>query len=521
MLAVVYLRVSTDQQADKGLSIPAQEKDCRRKAQELGYDRIEVFADEGESARSDDRPGLQSALERCKKGDVKAFIVHKLDRLARNTYDHALIKVHLKKYGVRLLSVTENIDDSPEGEVLEGMMAVLAQYYSKNLAREVLKGMNERAEMGYWNSKAPLGYKNVSELVNGKKVDKRVEVDDAVAPLIREAFQLYASGRYSTIELAEHLWNRGLRTVYGKRVFPSVLARLLKKRFYVGIQKWNGIESEGKHKPIVDLTLFNTVQKMFEIRLGSRDMKRKHVFVLRGPTLCAECGSHITGERHSTSAGKDIWYYRCSKRQKTKSVTCGQSYVPVDELEQAVRRVVLDIKFREAAVERLRAKLKRISQRENGQLEATVARLRNQISDIDRRERVLLEKLLDKKIDDELYGEMKNELGDKKLELKASLQRNETQMEAAVRILERALTFAVDTGKAYDEATPDLRQAYVRQIFSRLEVKDGKLQKVVLNEPVDFLCRELKTNKKNAILFDSVFLGDPTGDRTPISRMRT
>jgi DNA invertase Pin-like site-specific DNA recombinase len=162
--AVVYLRVSTDRQAERGLSIPAQSEACLAYAQKAGFEVVEEFVDAGESARSADRPRLQDMLTRCRKDkSIKAVIIHKVDRIARNTHDHAMIQVALKHAGVELCSVTENINGTPEGEFLEYIMAAMAQFYSRNLARETLKGMNQRAQNGLWNAPPPLGYLHKQE----------------------------------------------------------------------------------------------------------------------------------------------------------------------------------------------------------------------------------------------------------------------------------------------------------------------------------------------------------------------
>jgi len=131
--ALIYLRVSTARQATKngeaeGYSIPAQREACYRRARELGAEVIEEFIDAGASARSADRAHLQRLLERVKEGDISYVIVHKLDRLARSRIDDAQITLAFQLAGTTLVSTSEQIDDSPSGTLLHGIIATIAEH---------------------------------------------------------------------------------------------------------------------------------------------------------------------------------------------------------------------------------------------------------------------------------------------------------------------------------------------------------------------------------------------------------
>jgi DNA invertase Pin-like site-specific DNA recombinase len=187
MNAVIYLRVSTREQAERdadpeGYSIPAQREACRRKAAMLGANVVEEYVDLGESAKTADRPALQRMLERLKAHDIDYVIVHKIDRLARNRTDDVTIGLALRAAGVKLASVTENIDDTPSGKLLHGIMASIAEFYSQNLASEILKGSTQKAKAGGTPHMAPIGYLNVREVVDGREV-RTIQLDPERAPL--------------------------------------------------------------------------------------------------------------------------------------------------------------------------------------------------------------------------------------------------------------------------------------------------------------------------------------------------
>lgn len=171
--AVLYLRVSTSRQAHKngeaeGYSIPAQRDACTRKVADLGAEVVREFVDAGASARSADRDGLQALLVYVAEGGVDYVVVHKLDRLARDRADDVAIMLAIRKARATLVSVTENIDDTPAGKLQHGFMASMAEYYSSNLSDEAKKGIAQKAKNGGTHGVAPIGYVNTLARVEGR-----------------------------------------------------------------------------------------------------------------------------------------------------------------------------------------------------------------------------------------------------------------------------------------------------------------------------------------------------------------
>ena len=215
--AVIYLRVSTLGQVNtnrdgEGFSIPAQREACLRKIEDIGAVFVDEYIDAGESARSADRPQLQALLERLKtERDIDFVVVHKVDRLARNRVDDVEINLAIKKAGARLISVTESIDETPSGMLLHGIMSTIAEFYSRNLATEIVKGMEQKVKKGGIPSRAPIGYVNVQSF-DGQtsKPVRSIAVDPVRAPLVRWAFEAYATGDYSNS--AAHRGTRRLWT---------------------------------------------------------------------------------------------------------------------------------------------------------------------------------------------------------------------------------------------------------------------------------------------------------------------
>lgn len=143
MVACIYARYSSENQ--KELSIEAQLRACTEFALRNGYSIVENYIDRAQSARSDRRPAFQDMISDAKRHRFQVVIVHKLDRFSRDRYDHAIYRRELRNAGVKLVSVLENLDDSPESVVLESVLEGFSEYYSRNLSRETRKGLKEIA----------------------------------------------------------------------------------------------------------------------------------------------------------------------------------------------------------------------------------------------------------------------------------------------------------------------------------------------------------------------------------------
>ena len=186
MKAVIYARYSSHAQREE--SIEGQLRVCRDYAGHAGFDVIKEYIDRALTATNDQRPAFQQMIAESASQGFDIVLVYALDRFARDRYDAAVYRKRLKDNGVRIISVTQPIDDSPEGVLIESLLEGLAEYYSKNLARGVMRGMRENA----------LNCKAVGGIVpTGYKIDRatmKYVIDEEKAGIIREIFEMYADG---------------------------------------------------------------------------------------------------------------------------------------------------------------------------------------------------------------------------------------------------------------------------------------------------------------------------------------
>ena len=342
--AVSYIRVSTREQAqrggsEEGFSLPAQREANKRKAQSMGALVVKEFADRGESARSANRPELQKMLAYLKEdGGIDYVIVHKLDRLARNRADDVEINRAFEDAGVRLVSTSENIDQTPGGMLLHGIMSSIAEFYSRNLANEVMKGMGEKARNGGTLGKAPLGYLNVrARDENGREI-RTIALDEERAPLVRLAFTEYATGNWTVRQLADHLNTLGLSIPptprrCAKPITATRLHEILRHPYYKGIVTFQGVEYPGKHEPLVDSQTWQTVQTILASRrYGER--QRIHNHFLKSTIVCGQCGARLSVQNAKNSKGTIYPYFVCARRCRLHD--CAFRAVLIDVVEDRI-----------------------------------------------------------------------------------------------------------------------------------------------------------------------------------------
>ena len=356
--AVLYCRVSTKEQAgrggqEEGFSIPAQREACMRKAASLGAVVVDEFVDAGESARSSKRPELQRMLKVIQSESFDHLIVHKIDRLARNRADDVEINLALKAAGVTLVSCTENIDETPSGTLLHGIMSSIAEFYSRNLANEVMKGQAQKVKNGGTIGRVPPGYLNVTKRVDGREI-RTVEPDPDRADHVRWAYQTYATGDYTLLRLLDELDARGMTcapsaSLPERPLSRSTLNRMLRNPYYIGLVTWQGVRHDGNHEPLISRELWLQVQAVLDAHnVGEKQRKFPHY--LKGSIYCGACGSRLCFDQKINRHGSTYQYFFCVGRHQ-KRTDCVRRYVSVDEIdaqvEQKWRHVQLHPKYAE------------------------------------------------------------------------------------------------------------------------------------------------------------------------------
>ena len=349
MRVVLYARVSSEKQAEKHLSIPAQLKALRKYALQRDWEILSEYIDEAESARSVNRPAFQEMITVAKRKDkpFDVILVWKLSRFARNREDSFIYKSLLRKRGISLVSINEQIDDSAAGKLLEGMIEVIDEFYSANLAQDTMRGLKENANRGFFNGGiVPFGYRKV-KVSAGNSQKTKLEPDDIEASIVRYAFKMVKDGKGGK-EIARVLNSDGHRTRTGKLFGTTIINYWLRNPVYTGALVWNRTDKTGErplrkpseevivipntHEALVSVDDFNMVQALLSDRRPFVRHPRvvASKYLLSGFCYCGKCGAALIGT--AAKSGK-YSYYECNARFKKGREGCEGIRLGKDKLE--------------------------------------------------------------------------------------------------------------------------------------------------------------------------------------------
>lgn len=325
MNAVIYARYSSDRQTEQ--SIEGQLHVCQAYAEREGITIVGTYIDRAISGKTDNRPDFQRMIEDSSRKQWEAILVYKLDRFSRDRYASAVYKHKLTKNGVRVISVTENISNSPEGILMESVLEGMAEYYSAELSQKIKRGMKETALKG----KATGGQKVLGYRVNA---EQRFEIDPETAPVVQLVYQQYAAGETSC-KIITALNDKGYRTVRGTPFNRNSLVNILKNQKYIGIYKSGEVVLEGAIPPIIDKEVFDMVQKRLERNRRAPGRGKAQVdYLLSGKLFCGLCGSKMVADCGKSNTGVTYNYYKCAKRKRQNA--CKKKPVAKDWIEDLV-----------------------------------------------------------------------------------------------------------------------------------------------------------------------------------------
>ena len=346
--AFIYARYSSDQQREE--SIDAQLRACRGWCFNNSVEILNEYIDEARSATSDKRPGFQAMIQALPGVDY--IVVHKFDRFSRDRYDMAYYKRLIKKTGARLVSVLEPLDDSPESIILESLYDGMAEFYSRNLAREVMKGLKENAYRCRHTGGAPLyGYK-----VNP---DKTYRIDPLEADVVRQVFKLYVDGyRYEDIVKAV-----APQKTLAKSAINSMLSNERYNGVYVFGRQTRAAKNSHALKPqeeqvripggmpqIIDDNTWAMAWARLHDRRHNAASKVKFPYLFQGKIVCT-CGKTMVAWT-STGKGHTYGYYRCPDK-------CGMPAIRADKFDRAfLQAFSRSVQTDEVTVDRIMAQVK-------------------------------------------------------------------------------------------------------------------------------------------------------------------
>lgn len=320
-VTAMYVRVSTDAQAEEGYSVGEQTERLTAYCQSRDFVPCECYIDGGFSGSNIHRPEMERLIEDCRKGKINRVVVYKLDRLSRSQKDTMyLIEDVFLPLKIDFISINESFDTSTAfGRAMVGILSVFAQLERDNIRMRTRMGMEARVKEGYWmgGGRIPYGYdydKNLGTLVPNADADS-----------VRKIYDLYIQG-YSTYKIANML---GME-------YERLPVQILQRKSNAGYIVYKGQEYLGKHEPIISLDTYNKAMEMMQ-RRSVAPIQTATSYIFSGMVYCGVCGAKMRYQK--TSNGKVKLY--CYSRQKSKSYLvknpdCDNDAYWADEVESLV-----------------------------------------------------------------------------------------------------------------------------------------------------------------------------------------
>jgi DNA invertase Pin-like site-specific DNA recombinase len=325
-----YGRYSSANQTEQ--SIEGQLHVCEKYAEQNGLQIVAHYIDRAISGKSDNRPQFQKMISDSASGMFEGILLYKLDRFARNRYHSAVYKHRLRENGVRLISATEHLTDTPEGIMLEAVLEGIDEFYSAELSQKVTRGLAESFHKGYYLKKhPPFGYQ-----IRGRKLVP----DDVTAPLAAEIFKRYDSGERIT-DIVSWLNCLGLTNQLGNRWRPMNISTHLKNRIYMGEYYYGQFEEPMPCPALIGKELFDSVQEKLKAAAHRRRERSDYEYLLTGKLVCGFCGHQVSG-----STAKDKHYYYC-RHCKKENRSCYPADVLHTRVLDALSEYLCDAKVNE------------------------------------------------------------------------------------------------------------------------------------------------------------------------------
>jgi site-specific DNA recombinase len=484
--AAVYLRKSSESDDKQCLSLPAQREWAMRTCERLGI-RDPLLFEESRSAKTPGRPEFARMLAMVETGHVTEIVCWKADRLARNALDGGAVLYALEaKKLTRIVTDDRIYNGQPDDELVLAIELGLSSKYSKDLSKNIRRGLEEKRRRGEWASLAPVGYKNVREHADRSVI----ALDPVLAPRIQQLFRLAATGNFSINDLAtiaRDKWRMNLSTyrrdANKQGITPSAIHRILRNTFYYGAMRIKGQLYAGSHPPLVTKAVFDRVQAILTKRRTVAERPQRLTFPFTGLVRCAACGRRLVGYE-KRKRGCRYRYYACSKHLRG---LCAQPQLTERAIADAVTSVLTTLTISRADYDLVRAMLVEASGDDRREREATRVRAEVELVAINNQRARLVDLVLDGTLARDDYDRKQREIAEKQAELTLASRIQEGDPEW-LEPLESFFSGLLDAELVFATGADDVKRSVIRLLGLELEahgkealVHAGRPATIVMN----------------------------------------
>ena len=530
----LYARVSSDRQ-DVDLSIAAQLRALRDYAEKHDYLVAREYVDEAESGRIADRPQFTKMLDEAAKPEApfKEILVWKFSRFTRKREHAVAFKSMLRRRGIRVVSITEQADDTPTGKLLEAIIESVDEFYSENLAQEVTRGMREAASRGFWvTSYAPYGYSRVM-VQDGPKKRPTLELDPPADAVVKRIFDMALQGK-SSLDITKALNAEGVASPRGKRWLKSTIHTILSNEAYTGTVVWGAkakdgappVRVEDAHPAIISKGEFQRVKKLLRSRAPKSVHPRRasSPYLLSGLVRCQTCGRAMTAAE--AKSGK-YTYYVCQSLMKRGSGACDSPRLNAKSFEKLI---VHEIRENVLTESNIRDLVKLLDEEMDGVAREQRERLQTideELEDVKRRLGRIWQAIETTDIEMADASDRIREHRERKEKLEIAAEEARGLLKERRRFLDSAdtiATFAAEMGDFLKTSELTETRAFVRSFVKEIEVKPGRAAIVyTIPTPEDSPIggADAAEVALNGRVMSTGHVGGPSGIRTLDTRIKS
>ena len=479
----LYVRKSTDVEDKQVLSVAAQITELKEFAARMGIYIVDVII-EKETAKKPGRKKFNKMLERIETGEANGILAWMPDRLSRNSIDSGKIIYMLDQNILLDLKFPHFwFENTPQGKYMLANEFNASKQYVDNLSLNTKRGLRQMVRDGRYPRGAPLGYYNDMR-------SKTIKIDRKTAPIVRQAFELYARGDKRLDEIADFLFTHGIHTkkgmVRGKKTTGNKphsrtrVARMLANPFYYGHFRYLGEVHEGKHKGIISKQLFDQVQTVLE-RRGKPTRKTNDPLPLCGLVHCS-CGMMFTAEtriKRQKNGNVHVYaYYRCTRKSKT--VVCREPHIRAEELDRQLSALLFRYAMPASWADKLRELIDKDEASEKADFVHRVAGDKETIARLSEKMQRLLDSYLDGDVERELYQDKRAEILGKKKLLEEKIEQATLGVSTWVEPMKQWIETAVSIRKIAKGDDLNAKKSLCLEIFgSNLQIRQ---KEVIIND---------------------------------------
>jgi len=465
----LYARKSTDVEDKQVLSIEAQLTELREYAAREKILIVEELI-EKQSAKIPGRPLFNLMLERIEKAEASGIVSWHPDRLARNSIDGGKLIYLIDTGKIQALKFPQFwFEATPQGKFMLNIAFGQSKYFVDSLSENTKRGLRQKVRRGEMPGLAPVGYINDSRT-------KIIVVDKRKSPIVKQAFEVFATGNYRILDIADFLAKNGLISKTGNNwKIDRVSKQILSNPFYYGHFRYLREIHEGVQEPIITKKLFEAVQLVLNKRSKPWSKPRVPKPYL-GLFRCGSCGMMITAELK-----KGHIYYRCTK--KSKKIKCSERYTRQESLDSQVSEMIAKVSLRQDWAKEMLGKLDLEKIELTHSCGALVGEKREEIRAINQKLQRLLDSYLDQDVDRDSYLAKKEELLSSKKTLEEQIARIQQTHHAWLEPMRNWIIEAADAANIASGQDLKAKKVLAQKIFgSNLILSDQKARGNEVNQ---------------------------------------